>query len=57
MENNDGKFCPHTIDISISEYDKIKERLRWLDALESVGVDNWEGIDQARKIYRGINDE
>lgn len=51
MDNNDGKFCPHAVNISISEYDSIKERIKWLEALESAGVNSWEGIDQAREIY------
>lgn len=29
----------------------VIDRLAWLDALESAGVDNWEGIDEALRIY------
>ncbi len=29
-----------------------EERLMWLDALECAGVDNWDGIDEAIRIYR-----
>lgn len=28
------------------------ERLRWLDALEAAGVDNWQGIDFAHDLLR-----
>lgn len=28
----------------------IKEM--WIDALEAAGVDNWEGYDEARGIYK-----
>lgn len=29
-----------------------EERLMWLDALEAAGVDNWNGYDEARAIYK-----
>ena len=29
-----------------------EERLRWLDALEEAGVDNWEGYDYAQEITK-----
>ena len=28
------------------------QRLMWLDALEEAGVDNWDGIDEAIRIYK-----
>lgn len=31
------------------EYDEIKRRLNKLEALESFGVDNWEGYDLAMR--------
>ena len=34
------------------EYEKVLDRLTWLDALEAAGVDNWQGFDEAREIYR-----
>ena len=29
----------------------IDERLRWLACLECAGVDNWEGYDEARRMF------
>ena len=29
-----------------------EQRLMWLDALEAAGVDNWDGYDEARSIYK-----
>ncbi len=29
-----------------------EDRLMWLDALEAAGVDNWDGFDEARAIYK-----
>lgn len=28
------------------------QRLMWLDALEVAGVDNWDGYDEALRIYK-----
>ena len=30
----------------------VDQRLMWLDALEACGVDNWEGYDEAIKLYK-----
>lgn len=35
-------------------YDGEQKRLRWLDALEQAGVDNWDGIYFAREIYNSF---
>lgn len=40
------------ITISLAEYEKMQERLEWLDALEQAGVDNWIGMDDAADILR-----
>ena len=39
------------ITISKEEYDKLIERNTWISALEEAGVDNWEGYDEAIKIF------
>jgi len=51
MDSSDGKFCPHGFEISNSEYNDMMKRIKWLEALEAAGVDNWEGIDEAKEIY------
>ena len=43
-----------TATISKEEYDSLLEAQRWLQALESVGVDNWEGYDEAVNIFNGF---
>lgn len=35
------------------ELDELRERDRWLSALEAAGVDNWQGIDYARELRGG----
>ena len=45
------------VTIPQDEYNKMLERLMWLDALEAAGVDNWEGFDEAREIYQEWNQE
>lgn len=32
---------------------ELEERVRWLDALEAAGVDNWQGVDVAREMLTG----
>ncbi len=39
-------------DFETAEEDR--ERLRWLDALEAAGVDNWDGIDYAYEIFNAF---
>lgn len=46
-----------TVTITKSEYDRMEQRLMWLDALDAAGVDNWGGYDEARSIYNEWKDE
>jgi hypothetical protein len=39
-----------TVTISKKEYDSLLEDRKWLQALESAGVNNWEGYDYAREL-------
>ncbi len=41
-----------TITISIEEYDSLVEDRDFLDCLEACGVDNWEGYEEARKMWQ-----
>jgi hypothetical protein len=45
------------ITISEEEYNKMLDRIMWLDALEAAGVDNWQGFDEAREIYKEWTEE
>jgi hypothetical protein len=40
------------ITISEEEYNKMLDRIMWLEALEAAGVDNWQGFDEACEIYK-----
>lgn len=40
------------ITISKKEYDRLLADSNFLSALETVGVDNWEGYSEARKMLR-----
>jgi hypothetical protein len=40
------------ITISEEEYNTMLDRLLWLGILESEGVENWQGFDEAREIYK-----
>ena len=39
-------------EVPVDEWEEILDRLSWLDALETAGVDGWEGEDEARRIYQ-----
>ena len=41
-----------TVTITKSEYKQLLKDSNWLSALEQAGVDNWEGIDEAIRIYQ-----
>lgn len=45
------------ITITKKEYDSMLEDRNWLTALESAGVDNWEGYDFALELLHEYNDE
>lgn len=46
-----------TITITQEEYDNLVERSRWLECLESAGVDNWSGYDYARELLEEWDEE
>lgn len=39
------------ITISKKEYDELLDAVRFLDCLRAVGVDNWQGCDDACDMY------
>ena len=45
------------ITISSEEYQKLSSAYEKLQALESFGVDNWEGYDMAMEQYNLSNNE
>lgn len=53
IDNQDGTI---TLILSKNEYNRINEQLEWLQCLESAGVDNWEGIDEAISMLREEHD-
>ena len=45
-----------TVTISKKEYEELLKDQRILDALRAVGVDNWDGWDDAMDIYHDGDD-
>lgn len=41
-----------TIEITVEEYNRLIENELFLSCLEGVGVDNWEGYDDACTFFR-----
>lgn len=41
-----------TITISKEEYESLLEDRKWLQCFENAGIDNWQGYDYARELYR-----
>jgi hypothetical protein len=41
-----------TITIPLTEYEDLQKAALWEQALESAGVDNWDGYDEAVMIYQ-----
>lgn len=44
---------PETVTITKSEYDRLLDDYKFLEALRAAGVDNWGGYDDACDIYNG----
>jgi hypothetical protein len=45
------------VSITKAEYDRLVERDDWLGWLEAAGVDNWQGIDEARDMRNADREE
>jgi hypothetical protein len=41
----------------LKEWNDLWERIEWLDAMEQAGVDNWDGMDEARGIFNSTLDK
>lgn len=39
-----------TVTITVKEYNRLQEDANFLEALRTVGVDNWEGYEEAQEI-------
>lgn len=48
---------PEQVTISREEYDSLIQSSRWLECLESAGVDNWSGFDYARELLDEWDEE
>ena len=46
-----------TIAISLPEYHRLLIAQRELEALNRAGVDNWEGFDEAMRIFHKMGGE
>jgi len=49
----EGKY----ITVCAIEYKKLQSQALFLDALEAAGVDNWQGYDEAIKIWNELRTE
>lgn len=43
--------------ISKEQYDSLRERDEWLYCLESAGIDNWCGWEEASRIKKELDGE
>ena len=46
-----------TVNIPRAEYENLLEDGAWLSCLNMAGVDSWEGIETAQRIYDGLNEQ
>ena len=46
-----------TVTISKKEYRELIERSNWLDCLQQLGVDNWDGYEYAQQMYAEYHDQ
>lgn len=49
------RFVSTTIEVYEKETG-LGDKLKWLSALETAGVDNWEGVEYAQSIYHDERD-
>lgn len=52
-----GKIKPKTVVVLETEYESLVEQEKLLLALQSAGVDSWEGYDQAVEMFQEDDDE
>lgn len=52
-----GNIDVNLIEVDKERYEELLEKEMWLEALETAGVDNWDGFDYAQEIYSGLNAE
>jgi hypothetical protein len=40
-----------TVTLRREQYEGLMEKVKWLQALEAAGVDNWDGISYAHELF------
>jgi hypothetical protein len=50
-----GNMVDDLVTIPKCEYNALREQLRWLQALEDAGVNNWDGISFAQELLEDNN--
>ena len=40
--------------IELDHWNQVDAVYAWVEALETAGVDNWDGYDEARQIFKDI---
>ncbi len=46
-----------TVELTRKEYDQLVRDSEWLSCLSAAGVDNWEGYDEAIRMFHASEDE
>ena len=46
-----------TVTITQSLFDQLMKDSEWLGCLEAAGVDNWQGIDEAYRMFNEDTEE
>ena len=41
-----------TVTIPLEEYLQLRDDSIWVECLNMAGVDNWDGFDEARQLYK-----
>ena len=57
LEEAIARESEQTITITTKEYAELQDQMLWLECLEGVGVDNWDGIEYAQEEYEIANKE
>lgn len=52
MGTNEPKQVSKMVEIELEEYENLLDCQAFLEALQEAGVDNWQGYDEARKLYQ-----
>lgn len=52
---NNSLYPSHVL-VDVKVLEELRDSALWLECLETAGVDNWEGFDDAADLYRRVKD-